>query len=87
LGASVINLIYLLCSDFTKLIILALLVALPAAWYLANEYLGGYTFHAELSVWIFILPSIGILLITLLTVGYQSARAAMNNPVNSLRSE
>ncbi|WP_079690423.1 ABC transporter permease [Ohtaekwangia koreensis] len=87
LGASVINLIYLLCSDFTKLILLALLVALPAAWYLANEYLGGYTFHAELSVWIFILPSIGILLITLLTVGYQSARAAMNNPVNSLRSE
>jgi ABC-type antimicrobial peptide transport system permease subunit len=87
LGASVLNLIVLLCSDFARLVTIALFVAFPAAWYLSQQYLAGYAFHAELTVWVFILPAVGVLILTLLTVGYQSARAAAANPVDSLRSE
>ncbi len=87
LGASVLNLITMLCNDFVKLVLAALFFALPAAWYIAREYLSGYVFHAELSIWAFAFPAIGILLLTVVTVAYQSARAAMNNPVNILRSE
>ncbi|HYG20920.1 MAG TPA: ABC transporter permease [Ohtaekwangia sp.] len=87
LGASVINLIALLCGDFTKLVAIALLIAFPVAWYVTDQYLGTYAFHTELNAWLFIFPAIGILLLSLFTVGYQSARAAMGNPVNSLRSE
>jgi ABC-type antimicrobial peptide transport system permease subunit len=87
LGASVMNLITLLCTDFAKLVLVALFIALPIAWYLSSEYLGGYTFHAPLSMWVFVLPSVGILLLTIITVSYQSARAALTNPVKSLRTE
>jgi hypothetical protein len=87
MGASVANLIILLCSDFTKLVCLALLIAFPAAWYLTTSYLEGYTFHTEINIWMFVLPAAGILILTLLTVGYQSAKAALNNPVQSLRNE
>ena len=87
LGASVFNLLVLLCSDFARLVTLALLVAFPAAWYLSQQYLAGYAFHAELTVWVFLFPALGVLLLTLFTVGYQSARAAAANPVESLRSE
>jgi putative ABC transport system permease protein len=87
LGASVLNLIVLLCGDFARLVTIALLVAFPAAWYLSRHYLDGYAFHAELTAWMFLAPAVGVLLLTLLTVGYQSARAAATNPVKSLRSE
>ena len=87
LGASVLNLVALLCSDFTKLVLIALCIAIPCAWYLATEYLKAYTFHADLSLWVFLVPAAGIVVLTLLTVSYQSASAAMKNPVNSLRSE
>ena len=87
LGASVLNLLVLLCSDFARLVTLALFVAFPAAWYLSQQYLAGYAFHAELTVWVFLFPALGVLLLTLFTVGYQSARAAAANPVESLRSE
>ncbi len=87
LGATVLNLITLLCGDFTRLVVIALLAGTPLAWYMTNEYLSSYTFHTEMTIWIFALPAIGILLLTLLTVGYQSARAAMRNPATSLRNE
>jgi ABC-type antimicrobial peptide transport system permease subunit len=87
LGASMLNLLVLLCSDFARLVTLALFVAFPAAWYLSQQYLEGYAFHSELTVWVFLFPALGVLLLTLFTVGYQSARAAAANPVESLRSE
>ncbi|HEY9045025.1 MAG TPA: ABC transporter permease [Ohtaekwangia sp.] len=87
LGASVSNLIVMLCSDFAKLVTVALVIGFPVAWYLMDKYLEGYTFHTSISIWVFILPAIGILTLTIVTVGYQSARAALSNPVKALRSE
>jgi len=87
LGASALNLMVLLCSDFARLVVVSLVIAFPVAWYLADQYLTGYAFHAQLTVWIFVLPAAGVLLLTLATVGYQSARAAHADPVKALRSE
>ncbi|MDH5250408.1 MAG: ABC transporter permease [Cyclobacteriaceae bacterium] len=87
LGASVLNLITMLCHDFVKLVLVALCFALPAAWYITREYLSGYVFHTELTLWVFAFPALGIVVLTLITVTYQSARVAMNNPVKALRSE
>jgi putative ABC transport system permease protein len=87
LGASVTSLLILLCSDFAKLVFLALLIACPIAWYLTREYLSAYAYHAPLDIWIFILTATGILLLAMLTVSYQSIKAAIGNPVDSLRSE
>jgi len=77
----------LLCSDFARLVIIAMFVSFPVAWYLAQQYLAGYAFHSDLTIGVFALPALGVLALTLLTVGYQSAKAAAANPVESLRSE
>lgn len=87
LGASAVKLIVMLCSDFTRLVFLSLIIGIPIAWYLGIKYLSGYTFHYELSVWIFAGISILVICIALLTVVYQAARAALANPVDSLRNE
>lgn len=87
MGASVGNLVTMLCGDFTNLVIVSLFIGFPVSWYLIREYLSGYAFHAEVNWGIYILTSIAMLLIVLLSVGYQSAKAAMSNPVDSLRNE
>jgi ABC-type antimicrobial peptide transport system permease subunit len=87
LGASVFNLWRLLSNDFVLLVIISLLIASPLAWYFMNKWLQHYQFRAEISWWIFAVTAAGALLITLLTVSYQSIRAALENPVKSLRSE
>lgn len=87
MGASVGNLVIMLCGDFTNLIIVSLFIAFPISWYLVREYLSGYAFHAEVNWGIFVLTAMIMLIIVLLSVGYQSAKAAMSNPVDSLRSE
>jgi len=87
MGASVGNLIMMLCGDFTNLVCVSLLIGFPVSWYLIREYLSGYAFHAEVSWGIYILTSLAMLCIVLLSVGYQSARAALSNPVDSLRNE
>jgi putative ABC transport system permease protein len=87
LGASVFNLWRLLSSDFVLLVIIALAIATPTAWYLLNGWLEKYTYRTEMSWWTFALAGLGALLITLLTVSYQAIKAALINPVKSLRSE
>lgn len=87
LGASVYTLWRLLCKDFVLLVIIAFVIATPTAWYLLNDWLQEYTYHTELSWWIFAVVGAGAVSITLLTVSYQSIRAALINPVKSLRSE
>jgi putative ABC transport system permease protein len=87
MGASVANLIAMLCGDFTNLVVVSLFIGIPVSWYLIREYLSGYAFHAEVNLGIYILTSIAMLFIVLLSVGYQSARAAMSNPIDSLRNE
>ncbi|MEQ1588236.1 MAG: FtsX-like permease family protein [Cyclobacteriaceae bacterium] len=87
MGASVGNLVIMLCSDFTNLVLVSLFIGFPVSWYLIREYLSDYAFHAEINWSIYILTSIVMLFIVLLSVGYQSVKAAVSNPVDSLRNE
>ena len=87
MGASVGNLVIMLCSDFTNLVLVSLFIGFPVSWYLIREYLSDYAFHTEINLSIYILTSIVMLFIVLLSVGYQSAKAAISNPVDSLRNE
>ncbi|GAB3949008.1 ABC transporter permease [Spirosoma harenae] len=87
LGASVVNLWGLLSKDFVVLVIVAFGIASPIAYYFLNNWLQKYNYRTEVSWWIFAATGAGALLITLLTVSFQSIKAALVNPVRSLRSE
>ncbi len=87
MGASVANLWAMLSKDFLVLVGISLVVAMPFAWYLMSNWLQKYQYRSGMAWWIFVAAGMGALLITLLTVSYQSIKAAMANPVNSLRSE
>jgi putative ABC transport system permease protein len=87
LGATTANLWALLSKDFVVLVIISLLIASPIAYYIMNNWIQNYTYRTEMSWWIFAVASVGALVITLLTVSYQAIRAALANPVKSLRTE
>jgi putative ABC transport system permease protein len=87
LGASVINLWQLLTKDFAVLVLLACVIASPIAYYYLSDWLKGYDYRVAISWWVFVVAAVGALLITLVTVSYQSIKAALINPVKSLRSE
>jgi putative ABC transport system permease protein len=87
MGASVANLVIMLCGDFINLVMISLIIGFPVSWYLIRGYLSTYAFHADVNWSIYILTSIVMLFVVLLSVGYQSAKAAISNPVDSLRSE
>ncbi|HEY4063834.1 MAG TPA: ABC transporter permease [Puia sp.] len=87
LGASVLNLWGLLSKDFIALVIIALFIAIPVARYFMGNWLQHYAYRTGMPWWIFAAAGAGAILITLLTVSYQSIKAALVNPVKSLRSE
>jgi len=87
LGASVSQVVSLLTSDFLKLVMLSMIVAFPVAWVVMNRWLQDYAYRVEVSWRIFFGAATTALLISLLTVGLQAVKAAMANPVNSLRKE
>ncbi|MBD2703404.1 ABC transporter permease [Spirosoma sp. BT702] len=87
LGASVANLASLLSMDFLKLVLIANSIGFPLAWWATNKWLQEYAYHIDLDWWIFALAGLLAIGIALLTVSYQSIRAALTNPVKSLRSE
>jgi hypothetical protein len=87
LGASVLNLWGLLSKDFVVLVIIAIGIATPIAYYFLNNWLQKYEYRTDMPWWIFAATGAGALLITLLTVSFQSIKAALVNPVKSLRSE
>ena len=87
MGASVTNLWGMLSKDFVLLVILSCLVSIPLAWYFLTNWLQGYEYRTNIPWWIFALAGFGALVITLLTVSFQAIKAALMNPVNSLRSE
>jgi putative ABC transport system permease protein len=87
LGASVFNLWKMLSKDFVLLVGLSCLIAIPIAGWLLHQWLQGYAYRTEISWWIFAAAGIGAIGITLITVSYQSIKAALSNPVNSLRTE
>ncbi|GAB4043443.1 ABC transporter permease [Spirosoma litoris] len=87
LGASLFTLWHLLTKDFVLLVGIAFAIAMPTAWYLLTGWIQKYSYRTEISWWIFAAVGSGSLLITLLTVSYQLLKAALINPVKSLRSD
>lgn len=87
LGASVFNVWKLLTKDFVKLVIISLLIAIPIAYWFMNNWLQNYQYRTNISLWIFVAAGAGSLLITLLTVSFQVIKAAIADPVKSLRTD
>ena len=87
LGASVRNITTLISKDFLKLVLLAFLITSPIAYYIMDDWLQDFAYKIKISWWVFLLTGSIALLITLLTIGFQSIKAAMANPVKSLRTE
>jgi len=87
LGASVFNVWRLLSKEFVMLVVISLLIAAPAAYYFMHNWLQNYQYRTEISWWVFAATGVGALLITLLTVSFQAIKAAVANPVKSLRTE
>ncbi|MNI92456.1 FtsX-like permease family protein [compost metagenome] len=87
LGASVVSITRMLSKEFIFLVLLSCLVAFPIAYYIVDHMLSSYTYRIKISWDIFFIAGSGALALTLLTVSYQSIKAAMVNPVNSLRDE
>ena len=87
LGATVFQITTLITKDYIKLILYAGVVAVPLAYFLLRSWLNDYAFHIDIGIWFFLLPLLLILSIALLTVLYQSIKAAIANPVKSLRTE
>jgi ABC-type antimicrobial peptide transport system permease subunit len=87
LGASVFNLWRLLSTDFLGLVAISLLIASPIGWYLMHNWLQHFDYRSTISGWIFVLTGLSAILITLLTVSFQSVKAALANPIKSLKTE
>jgi putative ABC transport system permease protein len=87
LGASVANLWRMLSRDFVMLVIISCLVAIPIAYYLLDSWLNKFDYHTTISIWILVGTIAGALAITILMVSYQAIKAALMNPVTSLKSE
>jgi putative ABC transport system permease protein len=87
LGASVMSVVSLLSRDFIKLVAIAVVLATPLAWYGMNEWLQDFAYRVGLEWWLFTLAGILAITIAFFTIGVQAIRAAMNNPVNSLRND
>ncbi|HYK44371.1 MAG TPA: ABC transporter permease [Parafilimonas sp.] len=87
LGASVYNLWRMLSKEFALLVAISCFIAIPLAWYYLNGWLKQYDYRTPISLWIFIVSGVGALAITLITVSFQAVRAAIANPVKSLRTE
>jgi putative ABC transport system permease protein len=87
LGASVSNITLLLSKDFLGLVCIAILVASPLAWYAMNQWLQGFAYRIRIGWWLFPLSGLIAVAIAWLTVGFQAVRAALGNPIDSLRSE
>jgi predicted permease len=87
IGASVANITTMLSKDFLQLIFISLLVALPVSWWLMSNWLQSFAYRISLTPYLFAIAGISVILLTLFTISYQSIKAAMANPVKSLRSE
>lgn len=87
LGASVQTIVTLLSKDFLKLVAIALVIAIPVAWFVANKWLQNYPYRISLHWWLFAMAALLVTIISVLTVSFQAVRAGLSNPVKSLRTE
>jgi putative ABC transport system permease protein len=74
-------------GEFMKLVLIAAIIAVPVAWYAMDKWLTGFAYHISVDVFVFVYASFGALVIALVTVSFESIRAASANPVKSLRNE
>ena len=87
LGASVFQIVTLLSKDFLKLVLIAFVIASPVGWYVMSKWLEDFEFRIDIGVSVFLMAGMSALLITMVTVGFQAIKAAIVNPVKSLRNE
>jgi putative ABC transport system permease protein len=87
LGASVLDIASMIVKDFIKLVFVAALVAFPIAWWAMHQWLQDFAYSVGMSWWVFVLATMTVVAITLLTVSFQSIKASLANPVKSLRNE
>lgn len=87
LGASVTGITSLLSKDFLQLVFISTLIAYPLAWWAMNKWLQGYAYRITISWWVFLAAGLGAMMIALITISFQSVKAALMNPVKSLRTE
>ena len=87
LGASVPRIVRNLNKSFVIWVLIANLIAWPAAWYVMNKWLQNFAYRIDLSLWMFILAAVLALIIALMTVSFHTIKAALKNPVDSLRYE
>ena len=87
LGASIFNITTMLSKDFLKLVMIAILIAMPLTWYFMHKWLEDFAYRTTISWWIFAIAAISALTIALVTVSFQTIKAAVANPVKSLRTE
>lgn len=87
LGASVFSLWRLLSTDFIGLVVISIIIAVPIAYIFMHNWLQHYQYHSVIAWWVYVLTGLGAIVITLVTVSYQSVKAALTNPVKSLKSE
>ena len=87
LGASVSNIVAMLSNDFLKLIGIATIISFPVAWYAMNKWLQDFAYRTSISWWVFVIAGLLAVVITIVTVSFRAIKAALTNPVTSLRSE
>jgi putative ABC transport system permease protein len=87
MGATVTSIVGLMAKDFVKLVIIALVIAVPVAWYFMNGWLQDYAYRINISAWVFVITGIVAVGIAVFTVGLQAIKTALINPVKSLRNE
>ncbi|HTQ26923.1 MAG TPA: FtsX-like permease family protein, partial [Puia sp.] len=87
LGASVSNIVMLLSKDFIRLILLAIVLAVPVAWYIMHNWLQNFAYRIGISPWVFVAAGVLAICIAMATISFQAVRAAAANPVKSLRAE
>jgi putative ABC transport system permease protein len=87
MGARVIKIVYLLSAEFTRLVLISCLLAVPLAYFVMKRFLQEFAYHTHLDWWIFALAGITALVIAVLTVSYQAVRTSLINPAEALRYE
>jgi putative ABC transport system permease protein len=87
LGASVSAIVNTLSKDFIKLVLISIAITTPVAWYLMNKWLQDFAYRISIQWWVLVLAGAGAMLIAVVTVSFQSVKAALANPVNSLKNE
>ncbi|MGC4232029.1 MAG: ABC transporter permease [Niabella sp.] len=86
-GATTAHIATMLSKDFLMLVLIALLIAFPIAWWVMNQWLNDFAYRIHIEAWVFFIAAVPVLLITVLTISFQAIKAAIGNPVKSLRTE